>query len=69
MKYEVYKIEESGNEEILGDHLSERRAEAMARRAAATAKTGKVFVRWFRAADGQLGYLNRDGHNPVGHAW
>ena len=30
----------------------------------------QVFVSWYRASDGQIGYLNPGGnHEPVGKAW
>lgn len=33
------------------------------------AEGSQVFVTWFRGSDDQHGYLNRDGHGPVGKAW
>jgi len=48
------------------------KGEAKARKLAhesARVLNGQVYVTWFRATDEQKGYLNRDGHNPVGKAW
>jgi len=44
------------------------------RQAAALATTirndGQVFIRWYRASDGQHGYYNSDGnHDITGKAW
>ena len=28
-----------------------------------------VYIAWYRASDGQTGYLNRDGHGITGQRW
>ncbi len=47
---------------------SRSRAQTIAQRAAEKGQ-GQVYVSWFRPSDGQQGYLNQDGDNPVGKPW
>lgn len=68
MEYTVYKIKADDIDrewEIPGLNESGAAEEAASR----ADGNGQVFVEFFRASDGQVGYLNRDGHGPVGRAW
>lgn len=67
IEYTVHGIDDSGNEEWYVSDLSKAEAgkEAMHRRT----NTYRVFVTFARHSDGQKGYLNPDGHSPVGRTW
>lgn len=55
------------NEDSMINDLNEKEAIEQAELYSADGK--QVFITWFRESDGQHGYLNRDGHNPVGKSW
>jgi len=64
----ILRQQENLTEEIIGKTTSERKAKLVATEGAMD-RNGRIFIRWFRPTDGQVGYLNRDGHSPVGIAW
>ncbi len=68
MKLTIERVEANGERREIGSTTSERRARQIAR-AQAQIGAGQVYITWYRASDGQHGYLNRDGHSPIGKAW
>jgi hypothetical protein len=67
--YQVYRVTEEGHETEILTTTSEKKAADAARRAARTTEEGKVYVTFTRVSDKQGGFLNWDGHSPVGEAW
>jgi len=63
MKYAV--SENTGGPEVYhGQNLSKPSATALAKKLVSEGKTG-IYVPFFRKADGQKGYLNRDGDHAI----
>jgi hypothetical protein len=51
-------------------NVTQKQAVALASKTAEENPDKQVFVSWFRASDGQNGYLNSNGdHAVVGKAW
>lgn len=72
MKYNVKVVTEGGPDVLLGTYGTVAMAQRVARKAAQTHdQDGKrVYVDWFRASDGQHGYLNPgQGHSIIGKPW
>ena len=71
MEYHVEAETETGYvvPELGGIVNGERRAKKLAEQTADEHPELYVYIKWFRASDGQHGYLNRDGHSPVGKRW
>ena len=68
------KIEDTGRGLLVGDKfeehgLTEKEAARVAERMSREDDGNNVYVSWFRASDGQCGYLNRDGHDTTGERW
>lgn len=69
MKYNVENLSESGEYSVVSG-LSKREAIKTAREAAEKYPDNSIFITWFRASDGQHGYLNPSGdHAITGQAW
>jgi hypothetical protein len=49
--------------------LDERKAAKLAKNLAVENPHDAIYCEFFRAADGQAGYLNRGGHDFVGKKW
>ena len=70
MKYTV-EVKSRSTGESIADYpdCSGREARHIAKREVAN-RDNLVFVSWFRASDGQHGYLNSDGNHAItGTAW
>ena len=68
MKYAVEEQTISGTD-ALWHGLTQRRAIAAARHVARYTD-GNIYISWYRASDGQHGYLNPDGNHAItGEAW
>ena len=69
MQYEISIESENGEREITVVE-GERNAKTQAIEDAEANPDCCVFVSFFRASDGQVGYLNPDGnHSPTGQSW
>ena len=68
MKLTIDRVLESGEVEEIASTSNESEARKIASREARR-RPGQVYISWFRSADGQRGYLNTDGHSPVGKPW
>lgn len=72
MYYNVKVVTEGGPDVLLGSYRTVAMAQRVAQHAAQTHDQDgkKVYVSWFRASDGQKGYLNPGGyHNQIGQPW
>ena len=69
MKYEITAQTESGKIIDAAQAKTVRKASSEARTMAYRLPSHYVFVTWFRASDGQQGYLNPCGHEPTGKRW
>lgn len=67
MKYTVFAVNEKGRRLWEYDDLDINEATVYADDS--ISNDHQIFIEWFRSVDGQSGYLNRDGHSPVGKAW
>lgn len=57
-------------DEVIFQETGLSRREAMEKAEIMASEGIQVFVSWYRANDGQIGYLNPGGnHEPVGKAW
>lgn len=68
MKYNIERNYEPGKQELITTTTSERTAISTAKSEAAKGQ-GQIYITWYRETDGNKGYLNRDGHSPIGQAW
>jgi hypothetical protein len=69
MKYSVV-VKKDGMTISETPDCTKAEAKKVAKAEAAENKDAQVFVTWFRASDGQHGYLNSDGNHAItGTAW
>ena len=68
MDMSIIRKMENGEVVEIARAKTEREATKVARREA-RGGIGQVYVMWYRESDGQHGYLNIDGHSPIGQAW
>lgn len=58
------------NDELIKACHNEINAIKEAKKAVEKYPEDQIFVHWFRADDGQAGFLNRNGHHEItGKAW
>ncbi|MBI2424187.1 MAG: hypothetical protein HYV27_15255 [Candidatus Hydrogenedentes bacterium] len=69
MKIKIVRVAAGGKSEILSECKTDNAARAAAITAAREYPDDQIFAQWYRASDGQIGYLNTDGNSPVGKAW
>ena len=65
INYSVTIVHESGDEKTDLATTSYQEAYGRAVALADESKDRQVYVEWYRASDGQRGYLNRDGSNNI----